>query len=60
MTVGTVQNVLIADSFQNFIENETIIRVDRQKLLGGITDKNLTWDKQTDAVCFNYPVGSHC
>ena len=50
-TGGTHQNLLNAESLQIFIENETTVNVDNQKLLGVIIDKNLTWDRQIDAVC---------
>ena len=42
-----------ADQITLYIENEMIKNADHQKLLGIIIDKNLSWDKQIDAVCAN-------
>ena len=42
-----------ADQITLYIENEIIKNADHQKLLGIIIDKNLSWDKQIDAVCAN-------
>ena len=42
-----------ADQITLYIENEMIKNADHQKLLGVIIDKNLSWDKQIDAVCAN-------
>ena len=36
-----------------YIENHVILGTEQQKLLGVIIDKNLSWDKQIDAVCLN-------
>ena len=42
-----------ADQITLSIENEMIKNADHQKLLGIIIAKNLSWDKQIDAVCAN-------
>ena len=42
-----------ADQITLNIENEMIKNADHQKLLGVIIDKNLSWDKQIDAVYAN-------
>ena len=42
-----------ADQITLHIENEMIKNADHQKLLCIIIDKNLSWDKQIDAVCAN-------
>ena len=42
-----------ADQITLYIENEMIKYEDHQKRFGVILDKNLSWDKQIDAVCAN-------
>ena len=37
----------------NFIKNEIIEKVENQMLLEVITDRTLTWNKQTNAICLN-------
>ena len=36
-----------------YLEEDIIKEVNHQKLFGIIIDRNLTWDKQIDAVCLN-------
>ena len=53
MMLGSRQQLMRADQITLYIENEMIKNADHQKLLGIIIDKNLSWDKQIDAVCAN-------
>ena len=53
MMLGSRQQLARAKQITLYIENEIIESADHQKLLGVIIDKNLSWDKQIDAVCAN-------
>ena len=53
MMLGSRQQLMHADLITLNIENEMIKNADHQKPLGLIIDKNLSWDKQIDAVCAN-------
>ncbi|MCU7800562.1 MAG: reverse transcriptase family protein [gamma proteobacterium symbiont of Lucinoma myriamae] len=53
MTIGTRQNLASSQSIELNIEEEIIQAVSKQKLLGIIIDKTLSWDNQIDAVCLN-------
>ena len=47
------QNLVRTEQIVLYIENQVIQNADQQKLLGVIIDKNLSWDKQINAVCLN-------
>ena len=53
MMLGTRQNLSKFDLVDVYLESHCIQHVETQKLLGIITDKNLSWDKQIDSVCLN-------
>ena len=53
MMIGSRQNLVRTEQIVLYIENQVIQNADQQKLLGVITDKNLSWDKQIDVVCLN-------
>ena len=53
MLLGSRQNLMRTDQIKLYIENHVILGTEQQKLLGVIIDKNLSWDKQIDAVCLN-------
>ena len=53
MLLGSRQNLLRTEQIKLYIENHVILGTEQQKLLGVIIDKNLSWDKQIDAVCLN-------
>ena len=53
MMLGSRQHFMRADQITLYIENEMIKNADHQKLLGIIINKNLSRDKQIDAVCAN-------
>ena len=53
MTLGARQNLSRIETVHVYLEEEIIKEVNHHKLLGIITDRNLTWDKQIDAVCLN-------
>ena len=53
MMLGSRRQLMRTEQIALYIENEVIQNADQQKLLGVIIDKNLNWDKQTDAVCLN-------
>ena len=50
---GSRQNLARTEQIVLYIENQVIQNADQQKLLGVIIDKNLSWDKEIDAVCLN-------
>ena len=52
MTAGSRQNIGHIN-MEVFIDGEIIKEVENQKLLGIITDKTLSWDKQIDVFCLN-------
>ena len=41
------------EQIELYIKSHVILGVEQQTLLGEIIDKNLSWDKQMDAVCHN-------
>ena len=53
MMLGSRHNLSANDILQIILDDELIQRVENQKLLGVIIDKNLTWEKQIDSVCLN-------
>ena len=53
MSIGSRQNLSNSDHFLIIIDNDDISNVDKQKLLGIIIDKTLSWYKQIDSVCLN-------
>ena len=53
MAIGSRQNLSNSDYFFIIIDNDDISNVDKQKLLGIIIDKTLSWYKQIDSVCLN-------
>ena len=50
MLLGSRQNLMRTEQIKLYIENHVILGTEQQKLLGVIIDKNLSWDKQIDAV----------
>ena len=53
MLLGSRYNLNHNEPLAIFIIGEIIQTVDHNKLLGIITDKYLSWDKQIDGVCLN-------
>ena len=53
MSIGSRQNLPNNDDLFIIIDDDNILNVDNQKLLGIIIDKTLSWDKQIDSVCLN-------
>ena len=53
MTLVARQNLSPIETVHVYLEKEIIEEVNHQKLLGVIIDRNLTGDKQIDAVCLN-------
>ena len=53
MTVGSRSKLSHTKFIRIFLHGELVKEVDKQKLLGVIIDKPLTWDIQIDAVCLN-------
>ena len=53
MTLGARQNLSRIETVHVYLDEDIIKEVNHQKLLGIIIDRNLTWDKQIDAVCLN-------
>ena len=51
--IGTRQNLSLMASIEIYVDNEIIKEVENQKLLGVMTDKHLSWDKQIDMVSLN-------
>ena len=51
MMIGSRQNLVRTEQIVLYIENQVIQNADQQKLLGVIIDKNLSLDKQIDAIC---------
>ena len=52
MTTGSRQNIGHIN-MEVFIDGEIIKKVENQKLLGIISVKTLSWDKQIDVFCLN-------
>ena len=53
MLLGSRQNLMRTEQIKLYIENHVNLGTEQQTLLGVIIDKNLSWDKQIDAVCLN-------
>ena len=53
MLIGTRQNLSLVESIEIYIDSEIIKEVENQKLLGVMTDKHFSWDKQIDIVSLN-------
>ena len=53
MTLGARQNLSRIETVHVYLDEDIIKEVNHEKLLGIIIDRNLTWDKQIDAVCLN-------
>ena len=53
MTLASRQNLRREDHIEIYIDSEIIQTVEQHKLLGDVTDRSLSCDKQIDAVCLN-------
>ena len=53
ITLGARQNLSRIETVHVYLDEDIIKEINHQKLLGIIIDRNLTWDKQIDAVCLN-------
>ena len=53
MTLGARQNLSRIETVHVYLDEDILKEVNHQKLHGIIIDRNLTWDKQIDAVCLN-------